>query len=100
MGSAPKWCAFLENLTEEMEESNSLRGAEPPKWPEGGRTWTSLEFIFAANPKLISDPPPNFVTRRVIAKRLCKPNPSTAPDDVRLRDDRRDDFKRDGKLPF
>ena len=23
MGSAPKWCAFLENLTEEMEESNS-----------------------------------------------------------------------------
>jgi ribosome biogenesis protein ENP2 len=21
MGSAPKWCAFLENLTEEMEES-------------------------------------------------------------------------------
>jgi len=23
MGHAPKWCAFLENLTEEMEESNS-----------------------------------------------------------------------------
>jgi len=22
MGPAPKWCAFLENLTEEMEESN------------------------------------------------------------------------------
>jgi len=23
LGHAPKWCAFLENLTEEMEESNS-----------------------------------------------------------------------------
>ncbi len=23
MGHAPKWCAFLENLTEEMEESNT-----------------------------------------------------------------------------
>ena len=22
MGNAPKWCAFLENLTEELEESN------------------------------------------------------------------------------
>jgi ribosome biogenesis protein ENP2 len=22
MGPAPKWCAFLESLTEEMEESN------------------------------------------------------------------------------
>ena len=22
LGNAPKWCAFLENLTEEMEESN------------------------------------------------------------------------------
>ena len=23
MGPAPKWCAFLENLTEEMEESKT-----------------------------------------------------------------------------
>jgi len=23
MGNAPKWCAFLENLTEELEESNA-----------------------------------------------------------------------------
>ena len=23
MGNAPKWCSFLENLTEELEESNS-----------------------------------------------------------------------------
>jgi ribosome biogenesis protein ENP2 len=23
MGPAPKWCAFLENLTEELEESNA-----------------------------------------------------------------------------
>ena len=85
---APAPAAEPASSDEEMDESNSLRGAEPPKWPEGGRTWTALEKIFSANPELISKPPPDFRARRAIAKRLCPPDgsaPSTAPDDVRLR---------------
>ena len=35
-------------------------------------------------PKLISDPPPDSLERRAIAKRLCEPDASTAEDDVRL----------------
>ncbi len=73
-------------LDEDMEEVNSLRGAEPPKWVEGSRSKSALERIFEANPKLISDPPPDSRERRAIATRLCKPNPSTAPDDVDLFD--------------
>lgn len=62
-------------------------GYDQPKWAEGSRSAWALELIFSAKPTLISDPPPDFDARRVIAKRLCKPNPSTAPDDVRLREE-------------
>lgn len=75
-----------EDLDEDMEEVNPLRGADPPKWAERKRSYRALTKIFNANPKLISDPPPAYEERCAIAKRLCEPNPSTAPDDVRLRE--------------
>ena len=45
MGSAPKWCAFLENLTEEMEESNSTSLYDDFKF----LTTTELEKLNATN---------------------------------------------------
>uniref|UniRef100_A0A7S3ZUF0 Uncharacterized protein n=1 Tax=Pelagomonas calceolata TaxID=35677 RepID=A0A7S3ZUF0_9STRA len=71
-----------EDLDEDMEDVTTR--ADPPKWTQGSRFANALELIFAANPTLICDPPPNSRERWAIAKRLCKPNPSTAPDDVDL----------------
>ena len=45
MGNAPKWCAFLENLTEELEESNATSLYDDFKFV----TATDLEKLQAAH---------------------------------------------------
>jgi len=75
MGNAPKWCAFLENLTEEMEESNATNLYDDFKFV----TATDLEKLQATHligtPMLKSSMHGYFMELKAYQKLLASNDP-------------------------
>ena len=46
LGPAPKWCSFLENLTEEMEDQTTRNVYQDYKFVERGELATSVPSVF------------------------------------------------------